>query len=739
MRIITFLKMENCKLKIGVPTKSSDSVRVFFLLKIISLVHSLKIVNCKLKIGVPTFLFALFLIPFSLYLIPVPAYAGILAKPPNNLGLTGYWSLNEGAGTVYGDASGGGNSGTVAGAPTWIDGKRGKALSFDGSDDHFTATDTSSLKSGNSWTISAWINLRSSTGGYDAIVVGKQGWHGGLIAVPNVIRLAIAEGSAGASDLISYTTEYGVWHHYIATFTTGTNAMELFVDGVSAGTNTFNEGTMVNYGDTLYVGGSGDVNYHPEVYVDDVRIYNRALTAAEARALYESGASRLSSSQNSLMTNGLINFWSFNGANISSGTIVDHIGGNTGTTSQISTSTFYTAGKVGQGLEFTATSMVNLPTVISLSHTANWSISVWAKTTNAGTLYIMTHQSGNPVTNAIRVVSGKINYYHYNGAWNSESGSATVNDGNWHLLTWVNNGDSTLDMYVDGVLDADNVASNNSGPLNRIGNSWAGDSGFVGTLDEFRIYNRSLSASEVKQLYNMGAGKMNASQNNRATSGLIGLWSFNGPDISNGVALDRSGQGNNGYLTNIATSTFYDAGKVGQAFNFDGTDDYVNIGNVSALNFERTDSFSVGVWVKTADTTTGREILGNGAYSQSGWSVINIDTNQVRFALANSATNRVVIDANPPASYYTGSWTHIVFTYDGTSLASGVKSYMNGALVTQDTVTDALSSSIQTANSFRIGYGYHTSNVFNGSLDEVRIYNRVLTAAEVKQLYDMGK
>ena len=61
------------------------------------------------------------------------ANAGIIGKPPTNLGLVGYWSMNEGTGTMAGDGSGNGNRGTLTNGPTWVDGKRGKALNFDGS------------------------------------------------------------------------------------------------------------------------------------------------------------------------------------------------------------------------------------------------------------------------------------------------------------------------------------------------------------------------------------------------------------------------------------------------------------------------------------------------------------------------------------------------------------------------------------------------------------------------------
>src|SRR3989344_7382305 len=64
-------------------------------------------------------------------------------------------------------------------------------------------------------------------------------------------------------------------------------------------------------------------------------------------------------------------------------------------------------------------------------------------------------------------------------------------------------------------------------------------------------------------------------------TGLVGWWTFDGKDITRGRANDVSGQGNHGNLVNIATSTFYNMGKLGQGFNFDGGDDRINAPNIN--------------------------------------------------------------------------------------------------------------------------------------------------------------
>ncbi len=143
-----------------------------------------------------------------------------------------------------------------------------------------------------------------------------------------------------------------------------------------------------------------------------------------------------------------------------------------------------------------------------------WTVSAWVKTTtNASTLGtgpILSNASGGPVYSAMCVNSGKIAYWTYqSGAWAQKLGvGITVNDGNWHLLTWVNNNNYTMDMYVDGLLDSNvpNSTSGNQNPVDMIGGSWS--SKFVGSIATLSIYNgRALTASEVRMNFNALRGR----------------------------------------------------------------------------------------------------------------------------------------------------------------------------------------------------------------------------------------
>jgi hypothetical protein len=150
-----------------------------------------------------------------------------------------------------------------------------------------------------------------------------------------------------------------------------------------------------------------------------------------------------------------------------------------------------------------STDYLTIPTINLGNGNLPWTVSAWVKTTTTadtlGSGSILSNQSSGPVYSALCVNSGKIAYWTYqNSAWSQKLGvGTTVNDNNWHLLTWVNNSNSTMAMYVDGVLDSNvaNSTSGNNNPVDTIGNSW--NSKFAGSISAMQVYNVALTAEQV--------------------------------------------------------------------------------------------------------------------------------------------------------------------------------------------------------------------------------------------------
>ena len=90
----------------------------------------------------------------------------------------------------------------------------------------------------------------------------------------------------------------------------------------------------------------------------------------------------------------------------------------------------------------------------------------------------------------------------------------------------------------------------------------------------------------------------------------------------------------------------------------------------------------------------------------------------------------------PANSLSSSTWHHAALTYDGTSTAAGTKLYIDGAYQTPTVVVNGLISSILSASDVEIGFSPISGAYFYGKLDDVRVYNRVLSAAEIAALYN---
>jgi hypothetical protein len=207
-------------------------------------------------------------------------------------------------------------------------------------------------------------------------------------------------------------------------------------------------------------------------------------------------------------------------------------------------------------------------------------------------------------------------------------------------------------------------------------------------------------------------------------SGLVGHWRF---DASTGTLAADSAGSNDGTLVNMDSSDWV-SGKIRNALDFDGSDDYVNAGNSSSVGL--TDNFTYAAWVKTE--------LDSHVHSLYDKDSIGGDTsNTAQIKIWSS--NYLILHKNNGATTGTlntipqNTWTHIAVTYaSGTS-----KFYINGDLDnTDNTVTGTFTA---TTYDMYIGRrGNDTAENFNGQIDDVRIYNRVLSDGEIAELYNGG-
>ncbi len=232
-----------------------------------------------------------------------------------------------------------------------------------------------------------------------------------------------------------------------------------------------------------------------------------------------------------------------------------------------------------------------------------------------------------------------------------------------------------------------------------------------GKADEVEFFSRALSADEIAAIYNAGsAGKCRPCT--PPPSGLVSWW---GGDNN---ALDIVGT-NNGTLMNGAT---YGAGKVGQAFSFDGVDDYVNVPTLTTQNFPS--SFTMGAWVKANVLPGSIAVL---AGMPGGYQLDLLSDGGIYFG--NSGA---MVYSNTKIS--SGSFYHVAASFD----AGNVKIYINGIPDQVGTSTNRLG----TDWTFQIGgfgvYDGPPTGFFQGVIDELEVYDRALTADEISAIYNAG-
>jgi hypothetical protein len=258
-----------------------------------------------------------------------------------------------------------------------------------------------------------------------------------------------------------------------------------------------------------------------------------------------------------------------------------------------------------------------------------------------------------------------------------------------------------------------------------IGSTMGPGNWLYGTVRNVKIWKKALTDAQLINLTSTNAAvsqsavkkvTVNASQNTKQTNGLVGLWSFNGPDVVGTAAYDRSGQNNHGTLTNGPTKTI---GKVGQALAFDGVDDYINIpwGWAATGN-----PFTVSAWVKDTGDLTNDVIF---------------DASAGRVSMQITAANLGCLTNNDSwksgGSISANTWTHVVCVFDGTN-SNG---YINGSNVFS--LADNAPAADPTVIAINSNTGHNPLYFFPGFIDEVRLYNRALTQSEVLRLYNQGR
>jgi hypothetical protein len=660
----------------------------------------------------------------------------------DDAGLVGRWSC-EGN---FKDSSGQGNNGTQSGGVTITNGIKGRGCQFDGTDDYITTTRTMNNNNVN-YTYSVWIkptnyNNYFLTNAYDSWYSGGSA---GFIYNSTSIWWRVATNSTGTTYDVIYnspTSLINTWTH--VTFVgihLGVNQTNhsIYLNGqfVKAQNYTYGYTTPGSYvfiigkaytccGAILPFKGS----------IDEVRLYNRSLSEAEILALYNTNKSyklewradqTLGGSNETPVPvasdeTGLVGYWKMD--NLADGNTTDsHIADSTQRNGSILGATL-AGGRWSYGYSFDGNDAIN--TLLNVYPYTEFSLSAWAKFNSSSSAY-QTIIAPNYGRAGIFIDSrGNTTCRTFPGGF--VTGPMSLNDAKWHHIacTYFSNLTTNITtVYVDGAYM--NQMSAYPAVLNDP-DTWIGgdnphttvDTNFTGIIDEVRVYNKTLSAPEVQELY--------------LSKGLVGYWKMDADQKNSTSTFDTSGYNNHGLITG---ATFTNEGRFKEAYKFDGTNDDVNIGK-SLIGQNQT--FSLIFWAKRFDDLYKGMVSEDDA-SNRDWFIAAQPSSGIYFTFwqANGTRQAVWSAGNFPVN----TWTQVGIIIDPVNKAAymitnGVKTNYTTSFPSWDgTLRNAGSgtSTFRIGTTYSSGFGYN----FNGTIDEVRIYNRGLTASEIATLYNGTK
>ena len=315
---------------------------------------------------------------------------------------------------------------------------------------------------------------------------------------------------------------------------------------------------------------------------------------------------------------------------------------------------------------------------------------------------------------------------------NVNTSGLTLNNDAWHhfVVTWnLPNSSNNVKVYVNGSLSS--TGSQTTG-------SWTGNSsrtfqlghytntsnnGFAGMLDQVRVFEKELSSSEVSTLYAETAATVESldplNVDTTDTLQVLGDTSCIATYRFENNEDDKSGNYNG-----TGNSIQYAAGRYGQSASFNGTDSVVtgtaqNVGS----------SFSISAWIYPA--SYGEHNVFNLWESSSDLFQFGLDdlTNQKLSIAAKSSNTWYVYRTTASPIVSLNQWYHIVVNRS----SSDLKIYVNGTFL-----ESANNFYAKTYNTFNIGAGKSTStnSFFDGKIDQVRVFNKTLSASEVTTLYN---
>ncbi len=657
-------------------------------------------------------------------------------------GLLAHWNLDEfsaGSSSVGRvdalPSSNFGNDLTDSANTPSTTGKFGRAADFDGTADYLSLADTSYLEPTSNLTVSAWVKFDDlpSVEGEDATIIHKSHsvspWTAYELKCEDTDNTCTFIWSNSTTAQATYTNtalQANRWYH-LAGVKTDTH-IQVYVDG-KLESSTPVSGTFLNSDGNLRIG-SGDSEHFTDGQIDEVRLYNRALTPLEIEYLYS-------------WSPGPVAHWTFDQ---NTGTSAyDYSTNNFTATLGTSTATpSWVSGKFNSALSFDGGDHATVANDDKLVlGNQDFTVSAWVIDRNDDASYYTWLAKGETASGEwifYHSQTNKLRFYAHSGAIDMNY-TTTFSDGNWHHIAVIRQG-TTATMYLDGVAVATDTSATADLTSTKILSIGASEEGAnrktVGSMDDVKIYNYALPVEKlVTDVVNPPLPA------NLALDSPLSHWKFD--ELSGDTAYDTLGL-NDGDLAGSGTTcpgnstcpAWNSSGRVNGSTTYDGNDS-IDLGNPSSLQFERTDPFSISTWIKT--TSENNYSLFSKQESSGNYAGYNLQTGSsgyIYFQLINTYSSNGLEVRTGDTNYNDGNWHHVLVTYDGNSSASGVQIYFDGTPQQLTTLQNNLSLSVANSTSAHIGSRNNAENFLTGTLDEVKVYPFALTPSQAALDYNMG-
>ncbi|MHA4819610.1 LamG domain-containing protein [Streptomyces aculeolatus] len=402
------------------------------------------------------------------------------------------------------------------------------------------------------------------------------------------------------------------------------------------------------------------------------------------------------------------------------------------------------AGTDGTALGLNGTDAYAATDLSAVNNTGGFTVSAWVKldakpTTGAA---VVASQPGNERMGFALHYAAAHDRWIFNG-FSADTPDATVHramapnpggvqTGTWtHLVGSYDSVEDKLRLFVNGTLVGETpfVSTWNARRGLQLGaGSAAGVAKdfFPGTLDEVQIFDKRIAQDEVDKLY----AKQTIGDPGRPA---IAVFELDEPTGATEVA-GRGGVLPARYHGGVTTGV---PGAAGKATKFNGTDGYARIGQTSGPHINSERSFAVSAWAKldakpdrqaTVVAQAGEFALGFELYYSAAYDrwVFN------QYASDTPGAPIIRAMADQPGDAYAGTWAHLVGVHDTT--ANTLTLYINGKKAGSTTLVDAFYA----AGSMYVGAVSVNNNLkshFPGTIDDIRLFDRPISPAEVQQLY----